>query len=291
MPDSHPEERTREPRSTATTSPSGTPSPESNPCPFSTAGVEPATRSAGSTLAVVLTALVLTVTLGISFKAREESPVPAASTDAAEAGDRASDGPPTAPVSPLSALEDVGPIEPATIGTVSRRVEGVRFSFRVPGGWEGFGNTSINKSVVGPQGAEAIIFWASFPVGDTADPCAYLLSSPVGSSVADLAAAVATAPGTELIRGPSDVTVDGYPAKHVVITVRRDAGCDPGYFYKWQDIEGGALWPMTKAADTIRVWIVDVNGTLLFIEAETTNQASPDLEQEIHQIVESIRFD
>ena len=152
-------------------------------------------------------------------------------------------------------------------------------------GWERFssistdksagGPISINKSIVGPQGAEAIIFWTSFPDGDYADPCARLLSPPVGSSAADLAAAVSTAPGTELLTGPSNVTVGGRPAKHVALTVRENVGCDPGFFYTWRDVYGGALWPTTGVGDTIRVWIVDVDGTRLFIEAETTKASRP----------------
>jgi hypothetical protein len=59
--------------------------------------------------------------------------------------------------------------------------DSVTFSFRVPKtvGWERFrslstdksagGPISINKSIVGPQGAEAIIYWTSFPDGDYAD--------------------------------------------------------------------------------------------------------------------------
>jgi hypothetical protein len=181
--------------------------------------------------------------------------------------------------------------------SISRRVEGVPFSFRVPAaGWETFGTISINKSIVGPQDAEAIIFWTSFPDGDDirpddADPCADLLGSNAGPTAADLAAAVSTAAGTELVAGPSDVTVGGYPAKHVVVRVREDVGCDPGYFYTWQDMEWGALWPATGVGDTIRVWIVDVDGTRLFIEAETNEDADSDLEREIQQIVGSIRFD
>jgi hypothetical protein len=42
---------------------------------------------------------------------------------------------------------------------------------------------------------------------------------------------------------------------------------------------------------TIRVWIVKVDGIRLFIEAATTPQADSELEQEIQQIVGSIRFD
>jgi hypothetical protein len=171
----------------------------------------------------------------------------------------------------------------------------------VPVGWEKFstistdksagGPISFNQSVVGPQGAEAIIFWTSFPKGDYADPCARVLSPPVGSSAADLAAAVSTAPGTELVTGPSNVTVGGRPAKHVALTVREKVGCDPGFFYSWRDVNGGALWPTTGVGDTIRVWIVDVDGTRLFIEAETTKQAVGGLEQEVQQIVESISFE
>ena len=187
---------------------------------------------------------------------------------------------------------------------VARRTvteEGVRFSFRVPIGWERFssistdksagGPISINKSRTGPQGAEAIIFWTSFPDGDYANPCAHLLKTPVGSSAAGLAAAVSTAPGTKLLTGPSNVTLGGRPAKHVTLTLREDVGCDPGFLYTWRDVYGGALWPKTGVGDTIRVWIVDVHGTRLFIEAETAKGFSRDLEQEVQQIVESISFE
>jgi hypothetical protein len=200
--------------------------------------------------------------------------------------------------------ESAGPVPAAPTGRLSRTIEGVRFSFGLPApGWtpgpinsdtdgSGFLNGSlyVSKSTVGPQGAEAVVFWASFPDGGDAVPCALLLSPPVGPSAADLAAAVARAPGTELVTGPSDVTVDGRPAKHVVLTVREDVGCDPGFFYTWHDEMWGPFWPGTNVGDTIRVWIVDVQGASLFIEAETTKEAGPDLEQEIHQIVDSIRF-
>jgi hypothetical protein len=194
-------------------------------------------------------------------------------------------------------VKGIVPIDVASTVRLSRVVEGVPFSFRLPAsGWEPFGAISINKSIVGPQGAEAIIFWTSFPDGvdalpDDADPCADLLSPPAGPTAADLAAAVSTAPGTELVAGPSDVTVGGLPAKHVVLTVRDDVGCDPGYFYTWQDMWWGALWPTTGVGDTIRIWIVDVRGTLVFIEAETNEQADSDLEREIQRFVGSIRFE
>jgi hypothetical protein len=177
--------------------------------------------------------------------------------------------------------------------------KGIRFSFRVPAGWERFrvatgkyprGPISLNKSVVGPQGAEGIIYWTSFPDGDYADPCNGLLGRSVGPSAADLAVAVSKALGTKLVNGPSNVTLGGYPAKHVVLSVRKNVGCDPGFFYSWANYRlGGAFWHM-NAGDTIRVWIVPVGGTRLFIGAATNNQANSRLKREIQEIVESIHF-
>ena len=193
----------------------------------------------------------------------------------------------------------VTPRAPAARHTVTE--EGVRFSFRVPtnAGWERFssistdkspgGPISLNKSIVGPQGAEAIIYWTSFPDGDYADPCASLLSPRAGRSVADLAAAVSTARGTQLVMGPADVTLGGRLAKRVILRVRKNVGCHPGFFYAWRAVTGGAFWT-TNVGDTIRVWIVDVDGTRLFIAAETTPQACCGLRREVERIVESIRF-
>ena len=53
----------------------------------------------------------------------------------------------------------------------------------------------------------------------------------------------------------------------------------------------GALWDRNYPGDTIKVWIVDVDGTRLFIAGETHTDASPDIWEEIQQIVDSIRFD
>jgi hypothetical protein len=176
---------------------------------------------------------------------------------------------------------------------LSRTVGGIRFSFTVPtAGWEEFGRVSINKSIFGPQGAEAIIFWAGFPDGDTADPCAAVLGG-AGRSAASLATSVARAPGTVVMPGPWAGTLGGRPVKRVVLVVleKGSLGCEPGFFYGWDDEFRGALWTETNAGDTISVWIVNVGGTRLFIEAETSAQADSRLQDEVVKIVESIRFD
>ena len=96
--------------------------------------------------------------------------------------------------------------------------------------------------------------------------------------------------GIELVRGPSDVIVGGYPAKHVVVIARQEVFCDPGFFYEWYSECWGPCWTESNLGDTIRVWIVDVDGTPLFFEAETTVQANQRLVREIQRIIGSIRF-
>ncbi len=177
-----------------------------------------------------------------------------------------------------------------TIGRHSLTVGGVPLSFRTTtAGWEPYGSLLIAKSERGPQGAEGIIFWAGVPDDPFAVPCAPLDGPPIGS-VGDVAAVVSTAPGTELVSGPSGATVGGRPAGHAVVIVREDVGCDPGFLYNWKARNGGALWVRSELGDTIRVWIVDVDGKRLFIGGETREDASPRLEQEVQQIVDSIEF-
>jgi hypothetical protein len=201
----------------------------------------------------------------------------------------------TAP--PPSTADGVGPIEylpgSKSCDSSCRReltIGGVPFSFRVPSrGWEAFGDISINKSIVGPQDAEAIIYWTTIP-GDYANPCVDVLGMPVPRTVRELAAEMADAPGTELLAGPSTAYVGGRRGKHVALVVRQDVGCDPGYFFIWHDMEAGALWPATEVGDTLRLWVVNARETPIVIAALTSEQATRGLQREIGKIVRSIRF-
>ncbi len=111
--------------------------------------------------------------------------------------------------------------------------------------------------------------------GPYARPCGQWWGSPAGS-VAAWASRASKMRGTELVRGPSGVTIGGFPAEQVVLVVRRDLGCDPGFFYRWQAQPFGPSWTETDVGGTKRLWIVDVHGTRLIIEAETTAQADAD---------------
>jgi hypothetical protein len=172
----------------------------------------------------------------------------------------------------------------------SHSVDHVAFSFQVPtGGWEGSSGPYLSKSTVGPQDAEAIIFWTTPFGGGRIEACGQWWGSPF-ASMADVAANASRARGTELVSGPSNVAVDGRAAKHVVFTVQRDVACNPGFFHTWSGLSVGAFWTRVFAGDTVRVWLVEVDGKLLYIEADTHEHAGPVVKREIQQIIESIRF-
>jgi hypothetical protein len=207
-------------------------------------------------------------------------------------------------------------------GRVTRTVAGVRFSFRVPRirgrypwangpieriGPHAFGSRNFlisRDSDVGGQAAEAVIFWTAYPDGGQAAPCTTLLG-PVGPSSADLVAAIAQAPGTKVLDGPRRVNVGGRPAEHVALLVLRRSYCS-GHFFNWRDQHWGPFWPGTYRGDKISVWILDIHGRRIVIEAEIkqpksfgppegmnmrpTRADSRKLEAEISQIIRSIRF-
>jgi hypothetical protein len=180
------------------------------------------------------------------------------------------------------------------VGRHSITVDGVPMSFSVPAlvpdrGWNLYGNTEITMDEVGSQGAEAMVYWTAFPDGAQTQLCASL-DLPLGGSINDLAHAVSTTPGTTLVSEPTYMTIGGRPTQNVVLTVQEDLGCDPKYFFSSEPPGGGPGWWTTDPGDTIRVWILDVNGTRLFIVGESKPEASQELVQEIGEIVGSIRF-
>ncbi len=176
---------------------------------------------------------------------------------------------------------------------------GVPYSFSVPtAGWTSNGAYGIDKSTgIDADDASFILWPDEAPIGVFADPCASVKAPPIGASAAKLAAAVAALPGTDLVSGPSDVTVGGYPAKHVVLTFGEDADCNADgqlageEFYLWYSPSEGSARYATELGSTIRVWIIDVDGAIVWIDGETFKGAGPGPEQEIQQIVDSIVFE
>ncbi len=194
-------------------------------------------------------------------------------------------------------LVDVrGPLGP---GRHAVDVSGRSLSFTLPPGdgtprdWAQFGDLYISNDTVGSQTAEAMILWTDLIGGPGVTRCDVVLHPGVGSSLAGDAADLASTPGTGLVSGPTDLVVGGRPAKRIVLIVEEDVGCDPGYFFAWDQEGGGAFWWGTEAGDTIQIWIVEVNdtGRRLFIGATTHPDAGAAVKEEIRQIIDSIELE
>jgi hypothetical protein len=179
-------------------------------------------------------------------------------------------------------------------GTYSMTRNGIRFSVTVPtSGWMSDQSFFISKTVgVTPQGA-SLLFWNTNPIGVFADPCTKKKAPPADPTAADLAAAVSTVPGVKLVSGPVDGTVGGRPAKQVVITVPEDAPCVAGVqeFHLWYAQPDGEERYISALGATMRVWIIEVDGKLIWIDGETYKGAGPGPGQEIQQIIDSIQFE
>jgi hypothetical protein len=218
-----------------------------------------------------------------------------------------------AAASAFAAVRELLDVGPTAAGRITRTVDGVRFSLTVParrwgnGPVESVGGTLrthsslLSKDVYGSQGAEAVLFWTALPDGGEAAPCTKLFADGLTGSSASLAATMAKAPGITVVNGARRVTVGGRPATHVALRVRRDRGCDPGYFFTWPAECWGGCWVQTDTGDSIDLWVVDVNGKRLVFVGETKPYRNPDatparrkewaaIKAEIPGMIQSIQF-
>jgi hypothetical protein len=177
---------------------------------------------------------------------------------------------------------------------------GIPLSLDLPtANWNSDGFAWISNDTSAGADRVSLLFWNPSPDGVYADPCAQITSEPVGPSAAELAAAMASVTGTDLISGPSDVTVGGYPATLLVLAVREDLPCAASsYNLWWYDVGAGDECAasgacgryVTAPGDTIRIWIVDVDGVRVVFEGETDKGAGSTADETIQAIVDSIEF-
>lgn len=210
-------------------------------------------------------------------------------------------GPAGQPTMPPSLAPTVSPTLPRfpptgalSAGRHSMTLGGTTFTFELTTpDWTSNGEFSIEKGGPGtkPDGA-SFIFWDADPNGVFSDPCASVKAPVVGPSAAALAAAIAGIPGIEVVSGPDAVTVGGKPAQKVVIKIPDSIACSPETFFLWYDAsEGGSQRYATQAGQTIRVWIIEVDGVRIQIDAETFVGAGAQPGNEIQGIIDSIQFE
>jgi hypothetical protein len=202
---------------------------------------------------------------------------------------------PTPEPSPVAELPPAGAL---AVGRHPLHLAGVSLSIEIPSeGWVSNGEFGIDKDHQDSAESAGFIFWTkSTPDYAFADPCAKRppggIGPDLGRSRTKLGEAVANVPGTELVSGPSEVTVGGRAATHVVITIPNDISCDPNDFFLWEDVKTRSARYATERNSTIYVWIIQAEfDSLVWIDGETYEESGPQAEQELRQIVESIEFD
>jgi len=194
-------------------------------------------------------------------------------------------GGPTVLPSPSPVVLAFPPPGSLAIGRHSMTRSGIHMSIDLATeGWGSDGSFKIVKNLTDA----GFIFWVEAPDGVYENGCPPVVKGPESEDAAVLAAAITGIPGTSLVSGPTDVTVGGHPAKEVVISIAEDSPC-VGVMYLWYD-EFGGRWP-DSLGDTMIVWIVEVDGALVWIDAALRKDSVASLEQEMRDIVASIEFE
>ena len=242
--------------------------------------------------AIAAAAVVVVAVVGINLLPRSGGDVGGAPTVAPSSTPSPSPSPAASPSPTEAAFPPDGDL---AAGKHSMTRNGIRLSVTLPtADWRSEMSFFFSKSVgITPEGA-SLLFWDANPIGVFADPCADKKAPPAGTSTADLAAAVSTLPGTELVSGPVDVMVAGRDAKHVVIKVPEDAQCgeEGREFNLWYPRADACCSRYISARGaTMRVWIIEVDGKVIWIDGETYKDAGPGPDQEIQQVIDSIQFE
>jgi hypothetical protein len=221
------------------------------------------------------------------------SPLPSAAATATAA--------PTPGGTPLASSGLVfPPAGPLQVGRHDFSEDGIQFSLAITAtGWTSSGpqieagGGNLTRGVPTAGSGAWLVVWGID--GAYSDPCGARSGPVAGPSRADLATAVAGIPGVD-VTDPSDVTVNGYAATYLTVTIPEGIGCAPDEFFLWfNDTRCGSFEPCGRYASAvnsiIRIWIVDVEGTRVWLEAETYEGATPELDAEIQAMIDSIEFE
>jgi hypothetical protein len=164
-----------------------------------------------------------------------------------------------------------------------------RITIDVADGYEGIGGWAARKLGTSQTGVNTLA------IGDVyADACRWegtLLDRSAISSTDEVVAALATQEGLR-VSTPTDVTVDGFAGTYMErrVPVQTDlSDCDGGRFRVYLDPGGGDRYLVPGLLQ--RLWILDIEGVPLVIEAGNDPGTSAQVRAELVQMVESVRID
>ncbi len=170
-----------------------------------------------------------------------------------------------------------------------------RFTFTVPDGWKTDSDTFITKN--GEEPGEVMLFsWVVSHI--FSDACQWegdrnLVD--VGTTVDELVSALEDQEGRQA-SSPTDVTLGGFPAKRIELTVPADldtATCTNGNLRYWPDpgpdMSGGLC--CNPPGNTDVVYVVDIDGRRTVVVARHYPDSSMEDRAELQAVVDSIEID
>lgn len=206
---------------------------------------------------------------------------------------------PTATPEPSAAAPTATPQAGLPEGPFEFEDQGTAMAVTIPApGWTFTDPTALIKGVeVDNLPEAAILFWA-FPDRELyvyGDPCRSTSTRPETpvATVDEIAAALAAQASRDASE-PVDVTIGGHAGKSVTLHVPEDAvfeECEEGKFVMY-GTEGDPLGRYSQGPGQVdELWILDVDGTLVIIDAMSRPDSRAELVEEMRQIVESTTFD
>ena len=160
-------------------------------------------------------------------------------------------------------------------------------------GWALWGDVGIDgkgwyKVSPDPPGIVFMVWTAqdvfATPCGTSTDA----LDPPIGDTVDDLADALVAQPGT-VVQADEPVTVDGYSGRFLDYTADYAVGdCDGGHLNRWTAVNGTRREALDGERD--RVWILDVDGQRIILDAADFPSTSPALRAELEAVIDTVRI-
>ena len=138
-----------------------------------------------------------------------------------------------------------------------------------------------------PGGLGLVVVIVDNVYADACDPAKGLLDPPLGSTVADLAEALSNQPRTAAT-APTDVTVDGFSGSYLEYSATTSTTECPNDLTRWPTV-AGPREALTNEHD--RVWIVDVDGTRLVIDAFSFPDTTAADQADLQAVVDSIQIE
>jgi hypothetical protein len=171
--------------------------------------------------------------------------------------------------------------------------QGARLTFTLPTGWAGDQSADLTKD--GDQPGELLFtpWWVTHVFRNACQWEGTLVEA--GSTVDELVTALAAQEGREA-SAPTDVTVGGFPATRIELTVPADldtSACTNGNLRYWPgpgpDLNSGLC--CNPPGNTDVVYVVDVDGRRLVIVARHYPDSSAANRAELQAIVDSIQIE